>query len=265
MLIKIDPVSAEHLDQLKADCAGQISSVLDLLSGKLGPAVLAALTDLDAGLFPLPNEIHFSCSCPDWAGMCKHVAATLYAVGVQLDSRPELLFTLREADQHELASAAAAGAGAIADTESETEIGDLTPDGLSAVVRNRDLRTRGGFRLTRRESALNSASFAHGDPPKSDAFQSRRPLGSRGNPGRHPDSFSPAAKRNGYHFDPVSASADATRERRGSAVRAHPFVRAALASAAHGGPADLADYPAEVASVRIRSSRSQLCWIRPLR
>lgn len=133
VLIKIDAVEAEHLDQLKADCAGKIGSVLDLLSGKLGPAVLAALTDLDAGLIPKPDEIHFSCSCPDWAGMCKHVAATLYAVGVQLDSRPELLFTLREADQHELAEAAAVGAGAIAESDAETETGDLTPDGLSAL------------------------------------------------------------------------------------------------------------------------------------
>jgi uncharacterized Zn finger protein len=134
VLIRIDPVAAEHLDQLKADCAGQIGSVLDLLSGKLGPAVMAALTNLDAGLIPKPDEIHLSCSCPDWAGMCKHVAATLYAVGVKLDSRPELLFTLRKADQHELAAAAAAGAGAIAEAGSTPlEAGDLTPTGLSAL------------------------------------------------------------------------------------------------------------------------------------
>ena len=47
------------------------------------------------GLFPTPREISFSCSCPDWAMMCKHVAAALYGVGARLDADPLLFFTLR--------------------------------------------------------------------------------------------------------------------------------------------------------------------------
>ena len=47
------------------------------------------------GLFPQPREISFNCSCPDWAMMCKHVAATLYAIGTRLDEEPLLFFTLR--------------------------------------------------------------------------------------------------------------------------------------------------------------------------
>ena len=54
------------------------------------------------GLFPSPAEIRFSCSCPDWAAMCKHVAAVLYGVGARLDARPELLFELRGVDGSEL-------------------------------------------------------------------------------------------------------------------------------------------------------------------
>ena len=54
------------------------------------------------GLFPSPNEIELSCSCPDWAQMCKHVAAVLYGVGARLDERPELLFRLHELDEREL-------------------------------------------------------------------------------------------------------------------------------------------------------------------
>ena len=45
-----------------------------------------------------------SCSCPDWADMCKHVAATLYGVGARLDHEPDLLFTLRGVDRGELVS-----------------------------------------------------------------------------------------------------------------------------------------------------------------
>ena len=59
------------------------------------------------GLFPTPKEIKMSCSCPDWAGMCKHVAATLYGVGARLDRDPDVLFTLRGVDRSELVSTGA--------------------------------------------------------------------------------------------------------------------------------------------------------------
>ncbi|MBI4190650.1 MAG: SWIM zinc finger family protein, partial [Betaproteobacteria bacterium] len=46
--------------------------------------------------------IAFDCSCPDWASMCKHVAAVLYGVGARLDEKPELLFALRKVDEKDL-------------------------------------------------------------------------------------------------------------------------------------------------------------------
>jgi uncharacterized Zn finger protein len=58
------------------------------------------------GLFPAPAEIKLSCSCPDWAGMCKHVAAVLYGVGARLDQTPQLLFVLRGVDENELLAGA---------------------------------------------------------------------------------------------------------------------------------------------------------------
>lgn len=58
----------------------------------------------NVGLFPDPKEISYECSCPDWAGMCKHVAATLYGIGSRLDQKPELLFRLRGVDPQELVS-----------------------------------------------------------------------------------------------------------------------------------------------------------------
>ena len=42
------------------------------------------------------------CSCPDWAQVCKHVAAVFYGVGNRLDHQPELLFLLRGVDPAEL-------------------------------------------------------------------------------------------------------------------------------------------------------------------
>lgn len=81
---------------------GQVGSMLDLLAGKLGDGLMRILTDAETGLFPRPEEIRFDCSCPDFADMCKHVSAVLYGVGVQLDTKPEWLFTLRGVDQAEL-------------------------------------------------------------------------------------------------------------------------------------------------------------------
>ena len=84
------------------DCSGAIDSLVELLQGRLSKGVMTRLCEEKTGLFPSPKEITFACSCPDWASMCKHVAAVLYGVGARLDHRPELLFTLRKVDQQEL-------------------------------------------------------------------------------------------------------------------------------------------------------------------
>lgn len=83
-------------------CAGRVDSAIELLSGRVPEPVLRALVDGKAGLFPAPAEIGFDCSCPDFAGMCKHIAAVLYGVGARLDRSPELFFTLRKLDLNDL-------------------------------------------------------------------------------------------------------------------------------------------------------------------
>jgi uncharacterized Zn finger protein len=88
--------------ELKEQCAGKIGTLVELLQGKLSKAVMERVTDRTGGLFPKPKEIQMRCSCPDYAGMCKHVAAAMYGVGNRLDSSPELLFVLRAVDHLEL-------------------------------------------------------------------------------------------------------------------------------------------------------------------
>jgi uncharacterized Zn finger protein len=102
IVIDISPVSATHWRSFKGRCAGQIGSLVELLQGRLSQAVMNMVTAHDGGLFPKPREIKLSCSCPDWAGMCKHVAAVLYGVGARLDQQPELLFVLRKVDHLQL-------------------------------------------------------------------------------------------------------------------------------------------------------------------
>lgn len=91
---------------LARDCARSIDSLVELLQGRLSRGVMERICRPETGLFPSPKEIAFDCSCPDWAEMCKHVAAVLYGVGARLDSKPELLFTLRKVDASELVARA---------------------------------------------------------------------------------------------------------------------------------------------------------------
>lgn len=100
--IGIGALAGKSWADVKRRCAGQIASLLDLLQGKLSDGVMSVVTDRTRGLFPQPGEITMKCSCPDWAVMCKHVAAVLYGVGARLDRTPELLFTLRGVDHTEL-------------------------------------------------------------------------------------------------------------------------------------------------------------------
>jgi uncharacterized Zn finger protein len=96
---------------IKARSTGQIDSLVELLQGRFSDAVMRVITDRDSGLFPAPSEIQKSCSCPDWAGLCKHLAAALYGIGARLDEKPELLFLLRGVDHTELLEGAPAGGG----------------------------------------------------------------------------------------------------------------------------------------------------------
>jgi uncharacterized Zn finger protein len=100
--IQIRPLNRPHWKKLKEQCGAGIASVVELLQGRLSTSVMSVVTSRDCGLFPAPAEIEMSCSCPDWAGMCKHLAATLYGVGNRLDREPELLFKLRQVDHLEL-------------------------------------------------------------------------------------------------------------------------------------------------------------------
>ena len=101
--IRIDLLPEKRWAWIKEQCAGHIASLVDLLKGRLSDGVMRVVANRDGGLFPDPKEFTMRCSCPDYADMCKHVAAVIYGVGARLDSRPELLFLLRGVDYAELA------------------------------------------------------------------------------------------------------------------------------------------------------------------
>jgi uncharacterized Zn finger protein len=131
--IEIEKLSAQRWEKFKRENAGKVTNLLDLLQGKLSKDILANITERGSGLFPSPKEIKLSCSCPDWADMCKHVAAALYGVGARLDVKPELFFTLRGVDMQELVVAASAGATAPLAGMDDQSFSALAGEDLSAL------------------------------------------------------------------------------------------------------------------------------------
>lgn len=104
--ITIKPVAKKQWEAIRTVCAGKIGSLVALLRGTLSGDVMEVMTRHEHGLFPKPSEISFKCSCPDIAGMCKHIAAAMYGIGSRLDTQPELLFLLRDVDSADLIASA---------------------------------------------------------------------------------------------------------------------------------------------------------------
>jgi uncharacterized Zn finger protein len=126
--IDIAAIPKQKWSALKMQCAGKVSTLVELLQGKLSKPVMEAVTNREEGLFPKPKEIEMRCSCPDYAGMCKHIAATMYGVGNRLDSSPELLFTLRCVDYMELIEQALP-----APLEGNSNVPAIATDDLGAI------------------------------------------------------------------------------------------------------------------------------------
>lgn len=135
--VDISPLSEEKVNRIIDECSGRLANAEALISGKF-PDELKELFLEKGMLFPTPQEIKFSCSCPDWAYMCKHVAAVLYGVGARLDTDPVLFFTLRRINISEFVDAALMNRVetmlANADAKSQRIMDKNEIDGLFGVI-----------------------------------------------------------------------------------------------------------------------------------
>lgn len=100
--ITIDPLKEKVWKKILEVCNHKIDSLERLTEGRFPEELTELFTSKETNLFPSDKEIHFECSCPDWAGMCKHVAATLYGIGARFDEDPLLFFKLRDIDFNDL-------------------------------------------------------------------------------------------------------------------------------------------------------------------
>ncbi len=195
VVVSVESIRAATWKALMLRSSECIESVGELLKGEFPHELKDVFFGQKTGLFPSPSEITFSCSCPDWASMCKHVAAALYGIGARFDTAPELFFSLRGACMDELIGAAA---------QKETE-------------RLLDRKTRGSDRLLTGENenddleALFGISIAGGQMENApgtdtgelgsmiagsgDHFSNGRGIGRKKSPAKKPAAKKPTAKR----------------------------------------------------------------------
>lgn len=183
--VAITPLPKPRWQAVVRECAGKIGSLVELLQGKLARAVMEVLIRPRTGLFPSAKDIAFECSCPDWAAMCKHVAATLYGVGARLDTEPELFFRLRRVDQRDLLTAARSGAALAAQSGrtrkriAESALAEVFGIELDAPATAKEAPAGAGpGRQRRRPKAASPAPAGRAAPPEpkaSRAARGRRP------------------------------------------------------------------------------------------
>ena len=161
--VSIAPVSQACWQAVCRDCSGAIDSLVELLQGRFSDAVMARLCEEKTGLFPAPREILFTCSCPDWASMCKHVAAVLYGIGARLDHQPEMLFTLRKVDQQDLIAGAGSNLAKISKTKAPSTAKVLSDDNLAELF---GIEIGPVTQSTEMAGSLVPANTAKGSSPK---------------------------------------------------------------------------------------------------
>ena len=180
ILITIKPLTAAAWTSICADCAGRIDSLVELLKGKLSRPVMERVCRQADGLFPKPADIRFSCSCPDAASMCKHVAAALYGAGARLDAEPELLFRLRAVDAGEIfanldaampTSRGGSGAGARLDAG---DLSDIFGIDLAAAAAPAETKRKAGAK-TGAAAKAKPAPLTRKGPSKASQTKAKTP------------------------------------------------------------------------------------------
>ena len=155
--VRIAPLAASRWKAVRRECAGQIGTVVELLAGRFSSAVMEVLCHRQRGLFPGTREIAMSCSCPDGAWLCKHLAAVLYGVGARFDHAPELLFTLRGVDSAELVAAAGRAGAIVASAPEDGGIGKDRLADIFGIELETSAPTNPAHRVRRSRSAANPA------------------------------------------------------------------------------------------------------------
>jgi uncharacterized Zn finger protein len=203
--IDIQPLKPTLWKSIKGLCSGKIGSMLELLQGRLSDHVMGIVTDRQKGLMPLPREIKLKCSCPDWAVMCKHVAAVMYGIGSRLDTLPELLFTLRGVDATELISADIsfpASDAAAGKTIADDQLSDIFGIEMDEGVVSDTLPTKERIKMTSRRSLRKKTSLKPTTTPTTPKADVKRVAAKKNSRRQNPKLVSPRASKTAKKTSP---------------------------------------------------------------
>lgn len=127
--IQLTPLSDAQWEKVIDALAEQALFTAQLLAGEMPPDIEDAFRATGVSLFPVQRkDLTTSCSCPDPANPCKHIAAAHYILGERFDEDPFLLFRLRGRSQEQiLQGLRQRRAGQAAEDEEQEEPETVTP------------------------------------------------------------------------------------------------------------------------------------------
>jgi uncharacterized Zn finger protein len=197
VVISIKTLKKDIWQTILDQCQGMLESLQELINGSFPETIGEIFTDTDSGMFPSPKEITFSCSCPDWAGMCKHVAATLYGIGARLDESPALFFRMRNVEMSDLigqaisdhrekllARASKKSSRIIEETDLSNTFGiELEHDlGTASSVSSEDTVSVSSRNSKKTASSGQGKSPGRGPSPKKGSKRTKEPLATKTDP-----------------------------------------------------------------------------------
>ncbi len=98
--ISIPPLTDKQWEQAIVALAARPIFMAQLLAGEMPQEIEDAFADVGLSLFPAKSrDLVQECNCPDWASVCKHLAAVHYILAERFDEDPFLLFRLRGKSQ----------------------------------------------------------------------------------------------------------------------------------------------------------------------
>lgn len=120
--IELTPFDDAQWEQVIDVLAERALFAAQLLAGEMPENIEEAFNAANVSLFPTQRgELQTSCSCPDWAEVCKHTAAVHYILGERFDEDPFLLFRLRGRTAEQVTSALRERRGAVSEEDVEPE------------------------------------------------------------------------------------------------------------------------------------------------
>lgn len=104
--IQVTHLNNNQWDRVVDALSEQALFTAQLLAGEMPAEIESAFETAGVSLFPnRAGDLNTSCSCPDWANPCKHVAASQYILGDRFDDDPFLLFRMRGRTQEQIMDA----------------------------------------------------------------------------------------------------------------------------------------------------------------